>query len=63
MLDRVTPRGQMRTELITILRMLLNLPPAVTADLPAPELPVEEDSQTATQPDTVEEQTADTSDK
>lgn len=63
MLDRVTPRGEMRTELITILRMLLNLPPAVTADLPAPELPLEDEAQDATQPGTADEQTADTSDK
>ncbi|WP_103762947.1 acetyl-CoA carboxylase, carboxyltransferase subunit beta [Roseovarius confluentis] len=63
MLDRVTPRGEMRTELITILRMLLNLPPAVTADLPAPELPAEEEPQDAAQPDTAEEQTADEADK
>ncbi|WP_317055992.1 acetyl-CoA carboxylase, carboxyltransferase subunit beta [Roseovarius rhodophyticola] len=37
MLDRVTPRGDMRDELITITRMLLGLPPAVKGDLPAPE--------------------------
>ncbi|MGJ8544056.1 MAG: acetyl-CoA carboxylase, carboxyltransferase subunit beta [Sulfitobacter sp.] len=37
MLDRVTPRPQMREELITITRMLLGLPPAVRGDLPAPE--------------------------
>lgn len=37
MLDRVTPRGQMRDELITITRMLLGLPPAVRGDLPPPE--------------------------
>jgi acetyl-CoA carboxylase carboxyl transferase subunit beta len=36
MLDRVTPRPQMRDELITITRMLLGLPPAVRGDLPAP---------------------------
>ncbi len=36
MLDRVTPRTQMRDELITITRMLLGLPPAVKGDLPAP---------------------------
>ncbi|SDE69904.1 acetyl-CoA carboxylase, carboxyltransferase subunit beta [Limimaricola pyoseonensis] len=39
MLDRVTPRGQMREELIKVLRMLLGLPEAVMADLPAPETP------------------------
>ena len=37
MLDRVTPRGQMRDELITITRMLLGLPPAIKGDLPPPE--------------------------
>ena len=36
MLDRVTPRAQMRDELITITRMLLNQPPAIRGDLPAP---------------------------
>lgn len=37
MLDRVTPRGRMRDELITLVRMLLGLPPAIAGDLPAPE--------------------------
>ena len=37
MLDRVTPRGRMREELIGITRMLLGLDPAVAGDLPAPE--------------------------
>ena len=37
MLDRVTPRGKMREELIGIIRMLTGLPPAVTADLPSPD--------------------------
>jgi acetyl-CoA carboxylase carboxyl transferase subunit beta len=36
MLDRVTPRGKIREELITILRMLMNQPPAVRGDLAAP---------------------------
>lgn len=36
MLDRVTSRKDMREELITITRVLLNLPPAVRGDLPAP---------------------------
>ena len=36
MLDRVTPRTKMRDELINITRMLLNLPPAVRGELPAP---------------------------
>ena len=37
MLDRVTPRTEMREELITITRMLLGMPPAVRGDLPAPD--------------------------
>ncbi len=36
MLDRVTKRTDLREELITIVRMLLQLPPAVAGDLPAP---------------------------
>jgi acetyl-CoA carboxylase carboxyl transferase subunit beta len=36
MLDRVTPRSRIREELITILRMLMNQPPAVRGDLAAP---------------------------
>ncbi|KAA0917632.1 acetyl-CoA carboxylase carboxyltransferase subunit beta [Aquicoccus porphyridii] len=36
MLDRVTPRTELRTELITITRMLMGLSPAVAGDLPAP---------------------------
>lgn len=36
MLDRVTHRKQMREELITILRMLMGLSPAVKGDLPPP---------------------------
>ncbi len=37
MLDRVTKRTELREELITITRMLMNQPPAVKGDLPAPE--------------------------
>ena len=37
MLDRVTPRGQIRDELVKIVRILMNEPPAVQGDLPAPE--------------------------
>ncbi|AHD02379.1 acetyl-CoA carboxylase, carboxyltransferase subunit beta [Leisingera methylohalidivorans] len=37
MLDRVTPRTEMREELITIVRMLMGLPPQVVGDLPSPE--------------------------
>ena len=36
MLDRVVHRKEMRDELVTILRMLSGLPPAVKGDLPAP---------------------------
>ncbi|MCP4820609.1 MAG: acetyl-CoA carboxylase carboxyltransferase subunit beta [Shimia sp.] len=37
MLDRVIERPKMKDELITIVRMLMGLPPAVKGDLPAPE--------------------------
>ncbi|APG45569.1 acetyl-CoA carboxylase, carboxyltransferase subunit beta [Phaeobacter porticola] len=37
MLDRVTPRTEMRAELITITRMLLGLSPQIVGDLPAPD--------------------------
>ncbi|WP_264211572.1 acetyl-CoA carboxylase, carboxyltransferase subunit beta [Leisingera thetidis] len=37
MLDRVTPRTEMREELITITRMLMGLPPQVVGDLPSPQ--------------------------
>lgn len=37
MLDRVTNRTDMRNELITIVRMLMDMPPAIMGDLPAPE--------------------------
>lgn len=36
MLDRVTKRGDLREELITILRMLMRQPPAVAGELAAP---------------------------
>ena len=36
MIDRVIPRERQREELITILRMLMGLPPGVMGDLPAP---------------------------
>ncbi|WP_339108672.1 acetyl-CoA carboxylase, carboxyltransferase subunit beta [Thioclava sp. GXIMD4216] len=41
MLDRVTPRKELREELITIIRMMMNMPPAIAADLPAPEIKAE----------------------
>ena len=37
MLDRVTPRGKIKDELVTILRMLLGLTPEVKGDLAAPQ--------------------------
>ncbi|MDA7427797.1 acetyl-CoA carboxylase, carboxyltransferase subunit beta [Primorskyibacter aestuariivivens] len=37
MLDRVTPRKELRGELITITRMLMGLPPAIHGDLPSPD--------------------------
>ena len=36
MLDRVTHRGKMREELITIVRMLMKQTPAIKGELPAP---------------------------
>ena len=36
MLDRVTHRRDMRDELVTILRMLMNQTPAIKGDLPPP---------------------------
>ena len=40
MLDRVTPRGKMRDELITIVRMLTGQSPVITGDLPGHAAPV-----------------------
>lgn len=37
MLDRVTHRRHLKVELVTIVRMLMGLPPAVMGDLPKPE--------------------------
>jgi acetyl-CoA carboxylase carboxyl transferase subunit beta len=37
MLDRVTPRAELRDELIRITRMLMGMSPAVAGDLPSPE--------------------------
>ena len=48
MLDRVTKRTDMREELITITRMLMNQPPAVKGDLPAP-TPEESKAEAATE--------------
>ncbi len=55
MLDRVTPRAQMREELITITRMLLGLSPAVKGDLPPP-TPEPSEAPEATTPETAQEQ-------
>ncbi len=46
MLDRVTPRTQLREELITITRMLMGQSPVVAGDLPAP-VPVAEAAEAA----------------
>tara|TARA_R110000737_G_scaffold155599_3_gene184360 strand:- start:3330 stop:4187 length:858 start_codon:yes stop_codon:yes gene_type:complete len=53
MLDRVTPRTEMREELINITRMLLGLSPAVKGDLPAPD-PVAKDPKPAPAPEKAE---------
>jgi acetyl-CoA carboxylase carboxyl transferase subunit beta len=39
MLDRVTPRGKIKDELVTIVRMLMRADPAIKGDLPAPAAP------------------------
>lgn len=39
MLDRVTHRKELRDELITITRLLMSMPQAIRADLPAPGMP------------------------
>ena len=39
MLDRVTPRGELKEELVKIIRMLTHLPPPVAGDLPPPAEP------------------------
>ncbi|MBU2359935.1 MAG: acetyl-CoA carboxylase carboxyl transferase subunit beta, partial [Alphaproteobacteria bacterium] len=38
MLDRVTKRTDLKDELITIVRILTKLPPAVRGDLPPPHI-------------------------
>ena len=50
MLDRVTARPEMRDELITIVRLLLGLSPAIKGDLPKPTDPQLEDKSTAAKP-------------
>ncbi|MBY6201642.1 acetyl-CoA carboxylase, carboxyltransferase subunit beta [Maritalea mobilis] len=58
MLDRVTPRKDMREELITITRMLMGLPPAILADLPPPPEVSPEPPTPAPTPDQDSEQTS-----
>ena len=48
MLDRVTHRTQMKSELVTITRMLLGLTPVVVGDLPAPDAVSDADETTET---------------
>ena len=50
MLDRVTVRTDMREELITIVRMLLGLPPAVKGDLPPPSEKLEKEASKPDEP-------------
>lgn len=56
MLDRVTDRRDLREELVTIIRMLMGLPPAVKGELPKPDPEAqdtgeEEQAKTADRPD------------
>ncbi|KMW59099.1 Acetyl-coenzyme A carboxyl transferase beta chain [Candidatus Rhodobacter oscarellae] len=55
MLDRVTPRKDMREELITITRMLLGLSPAIKGDLPPPKPEQAEDGPQGTEEAPAEE--------
>ena len=50
MLDRVTQRGDMRDELVTIIRMMLGLSPAVKGDLPKPDAPAPSAADTVPEP-------------
>ncbi|NHF74683.1 acetyl-CoA carboxylase, carboxyltransferase subunit beta [Paracoccus xiamenensis] len=47
MLDRVTKRGELRDELITIIRMMMGQPPAVKGELAAPATPALPASETS----------------
>lgn len=42
MLDRVTHRKKLKSELVAIVRMLMSMPPAIQGDLPSPEPVVEQ---------------------
>ncbi|SMR81958.1 acetyl-CoA carboxylase carboxyltransferase subunit alpha [Aliiroseovarius halocynthiae] len=55
MLDRVTKREDMKDELVTIIRMLTNQPPAVKGDLPKPE----PEAEAPAEPETAESAPAD----
>ncbi|NNE79617.1 MAG: acetyl-CoA carboxylase carboxyltransferase subunit beta [Silicimonas sp.] len=46
MLDRVTHRRDMKNELVSIIRMLMHEPPAVTGELPAPDMVETPEAQT-----------------
>ena len=58
MLDRVTVRTDMREELITIVRMLLGLPPAIKGDLPPPSEKQEKESSKSDEPKPAKAKTA-----
>jgi len=47
MLDRVTSRTKMREELVTIVRMLMGMPPAIAGDLPKPDDATIQETETA----------------
>ena len=47
MLDRVTSRTKMREELVTIVRMLMGMPPAIAGDLPKPDDTTIQETETA----------------
>ena len=47
MLDRVTSRTKMREELVTIVRMLMGMPPAIAGDLPKPDDALVQETETA----------------
>lgn len=47
MLDRVTRRPDMKAELVSIIRMLMDMPPPVAGDLPAPDADETADGDTA----------------
>lgn len=60
MLDRVTPRNDMRDELIGIVRMLLGMPPPVKGELPPPDADAPSEMVAATTAPAAVEKPADT---